>query len=275
MHIFVQKMDGSVEPFERVKLLNSLLSAGASSKVAEDITKHIEEEIAERKDIVSTQEIYSHAFEILKHFEKKPVAARYSLKRAILDLGPSGFPFEKFVASLLVNLGYKNVKNGVHLQGKCTSHEVDVYAEKDGKKIAAELKFHNTAGFKTDLKVALYVHARFSDLIKAEHTIDEGWLITNTRFTNNAKKYARCANLNLLGWDYPQGNSLSEIIEKASVHPITALTSINSNEKEMLIDNGFMLCKEVLEFTKEHGQLPVKVKNQKEVLAEIRELCAK
>ena len=182
-------------------------------------------------DGITTQEIYQYAFELLRDEEKRPVAARYSIKRAVLDLGPSGFPFEQFVAQIIKTMGYDNVKTGVAAQGKCVSHEVDVMAEHDGKHMAAEVKFHNSLGIKTDLKVALYVHARFEDLRNSSHHIDEGWLITNTRFTRNVVKFATCSNLKLLGWDYPRGRGLEVLIDEAHVHPITALTTLTSKEK--------------------------------------------
>ncbi len=271
MSITVKKMDGTVEAFDINKLKKSLSAAGAPEDVVNEISAHIAREFT---GLVTTKDIYSHAFEILKEYAYKPIAARYSLKRAVFDLGPSGFPFERFVGFLFKELGYKNVKSGVYKQGKCASHELDLYAEKDGEVLGAEIKFHNSPGIKTDLKVALYVHARFEDLIKANHKIDTGWLITNTRFTSNVIKYASCAaNLTLLSWDYPYGGGLVKLIEEKRIHPITALTSLKSAEKRALIERDIVLCKQALAEIRTMGSLGLGISNLKEVKEELESLC--
>jgi len=269
--VLVKKMDGTTEVFDVDKLKGSLERAGASKDAVEQISEHIEKEIY---DGVSTQEIYSHAFEILKHFEKKPVAARYSLKRAVFDLGPSGFPFEQFIGQVFKELGYKNIKSDVYIRGACADHELDFYAEKDGKVVGAELKFHNNPGFKTDLKVVLYVHSRFEDLKKAKKQFDEGWLVTNTRFTKNVINFAQCSGMTLLGWDYPRDRSLLRIIEDSAVHPITALTTISFANKRSLIERNIVTCKQALHLIKSTGSLGVGVRNIEEVKEELESLCS-
>jgi len=270
MQIIVRKLDGTEEPFKIEKLQESLRNAGASERAIQVISEHIAKEVYSG---ITTQEIYAHAFEILKHFEKKPVAARYSLKRAIFDLGPSGFPFEQFMAAVFKELGYNNIETGVHLQGSCAPHEVDIYAKKDGKLIGAELKFHNTPGFKTDLKVALYVWARFKDLLNAKQAVHEGWLITNTRFTKNVIKFSKCSGLKLLGWDYPVNEGIEKLIEKAAVHPVTALTTLKSSQKKMLIERDVVTCKQALKLIEETGSLGVGARNIKEIKEELTSLC--
>ena len=115
-------------------------------------------------DGITTKEIYHKAFELL-HKEEKPIALKYSLKRAIMELGPSGFPFEKFVAEIFKFKGY-TAETGKLVKGFCVEHEVDVVAWNKDKLIMCEAKFHNDPGMKSDLKVALYVKARFDDLRK-------------------------------------------------------------------------------------------------------------
>jgi len=242
MAILITKANGEKEPFNESKLDKSLSRAGASEEMRVRIIQHVSTEL---RDGITTQEVYEHAFKLLQHQEKHPVAARYSVKRAVLDLGPSGFPFEQFVAAIMKTMGYTNVTTGVAAQGKCAPHEVDVMAEHDGKRVAAEVKFHNSLGIKTDLKVALYVKARFDDLSNQGSNIDEGWLITNTRFTRNATRYGSCVGMNLLGWDYPRGRGLEVLIDEAGVHPLTALTSLTKAQKRSFLDDDIVLCRQI------------------------------
>src|SRR3989338_6254857 len=221
--VLVTKADGEQEPFDAVKLERSLERAGASSTKRAKIASRILEEL---RPGITTVEIYRHAYKMLEEEEELPIAARYSIKRAIFDLGPSGFPFEQFLAEVLRAHGWR-ATTGAALTGRCAPHEVDVFAEKDGKRIGIEAKFHNEPGGKTDIKDALYVKARYEDLRSApdpSSRVDEGWLITNTSFTRNAIRYAQCSDLTLIGWDYPRSRNLMTLIEEARVHPLTCLT---------------------------------------------------
>lgn len=264
-------MNGEQEPFNESKLDRSLSRVGASEEVKEKVIRHI---VSELKEGMTTQEIYEHAFELLRQEERQPVAARYSVKRAVLDLGPSGFPFEKFVADVLEAIGYANVETGVAAQGQCAPHEVDVMATHEGKNVAAEVKFHNSLGVKTDLKVALYVKARFDDLSRKGATVDEGWLITNTRFTRNAARFGNCSGMNLLGWDYPRGRGLEVLIDEAGVHPITALTTLSSNEKRDLLEANVVLCRQVPMDSNGLGRYGIPGDKHDAVRNEIQQLCS-
>jgi len=244
--IFIVKNDGTKEEFSITKLKESLAKAGASAEVREKISNHIAREI---EDGMSTSTIYHHAFDLLRKFEA-PVVARYSLKRAIADLGPSGFPFEKFVAEIYRAKGFETLIDQM-VEGKCVSHEVDIVAWNENKLIMAEAKFHNEIGMKSDLKVALYVKARYDDLKDKEFVygtrrkIDEGLLITNTNFTEKAIEYSECAGARLIGWNYPKVGNLHDMIDDANLHPITCLTTISNSEKRALMDRGLILCQSV------------------------------
>ncbi len=246
--IYIIKADGTREAFRSKKLLDSLTRAGASDEVRDKIAHHIAREV---EDGMSTNAIYRHAFELLHKFET-PVAARYSLKRAIADLGPSGFPFEKFVAEIFKAKGYETLTDQI-VEGTCVSHEMDIVAWNENKLIMAEAKFHNELGLKSDLKVALYVKARFDDLKNKEfdygskRRLNEGLLITNTNFTEKAIQYSECAGVKLIGWNYPQVGNLHDMIEDATLHPVTCLTTLSNAEKKNLMDKGVVLCKSIRE----------------------------
>lgn len=271
-NVLVTKADGEQELFQEDKLDASLSRAGASREARRTIVAHI---LGELREGMTTEDIYRHAFDLLKKADAPPVAARYSVKRAVFALGPSGYPFERFFASVLSAHGWKT-RTGVALSGRCAPHEVDILAEKDGKRIGVEAKFHNDPGGRTDIKDALYVYARYEDLKKApdpHSRVDEGWLVTNTRFTRNAIRYGQCASLSMIAWDYPRGRGLHELIEEARVHPLTCLTTLTDGEKRALLERNMVLCKDVRlpGVLEENGVRPSHIES---VLREANQLCA-
>jgi hypothetical protein len=238
------KTDGSIEHWDGTKLERSLVRAGASEVSAERIRQTIEATISEKEE---SSQIYRRAFLMLRR-EGRAAAARYSLRRALFEFGPGGHPFEDFVAELFKSEGW-NVLPRQILQGKCVPHEVDVYAERNGEHLAAELKYHNDPGYKTDVKVALYVKARLDDIWACDsHSpstskVDHGYLVTNTKFTSQAVDYAKCSGVNLIGWSYPHHGNLYDRIVASGLYPVTVLTTLRKSEKRLLIDKNISTTK--------------------------------
>lgn len=272
--MLITKQDGEQEEFDSKKLHRSLRRVGCSEGICEEV---IDEVTSELKEGDSTSKIYKKAFDLLQEKEK-PLAARYSMKRAVLALGPSGFPFEDFVGEMLKVQGY-TVEIDKFVEGACASHEVDLYAKRDGKEIAAELKFHNRLGIKTDLKAALYVRARFEDIFKvaasekAKHNITEGWLVTNTHFTTNAIQYCNCIGIPLISWGYPEHGNLQDLIDETGVHPVTALTALSDGEKRLLMERKLVLCRSLLDRRDTLEGLGLSEQKITEVLTESNALC--
>lgn len=247
MPILITKADGSQEYFKVEKLRRSLRRAGAHPQEINEIIEQINRSL---HDGMKTQEIYRNAFELLRSSES-PVAARYSLRRALFNLGPTGFPFETFLARLFATEGY-TTQTGVTLQGNCAEHEIDVAAYKEDHSFIAEAKFHARPGIKSDLQVAMYSYARLIDL-KGKNICDddvcgvtEFWIITNTKFTSTARKYAECVGLPLLSWDYPKRNNLHDRIQRAGVYPITVLQNLSANQTKTLIARNIILCSDIV-----------------------------
>jgi hypothetical protein len=247
--VLITKANGQKEFFDPSKLEKSLERAGASREVANTISENV---VGEIKEGMNTSYIYKHAFSVL-HKMERPTALRYSLRKAIMDLGPSGFAFEDFVAEIFKAHGYQ-VKTDQMVSGFCVEHEVDVVAWNDDKLIMSEAKFHNEQGMKSDLKVALYVKARIDDLKKASFVLDgkkrfldEGWLITNTKFSETAVAYGKCQGLKMIGWNYPQDGNLQSLIETSNLHPITCLTSLSAFDKNNFLAEDVVLCKTLAE----------------------------
>lgn len=249
-NIRITKSDGTQELFEASKLYASLKGAGASDDLAKSIVLHIEGEL---KDGMSTREIYKHAFFLLRKKHRR-AAVKYSLRTAVMELGPSGFPFEKFVAEIFRAKGYE-AKTGEIVMGGCVAHEVDVVAWNENKLIMVEAKFHNQTGFKSDLKVALYIKARYDDLKESQHnygrvrSLDEMWLVTNTKFTQTAIHYAECKDLKLVGWNHPAKGNLQDLIDDGGVHPVTCLTTLSKHQKNSLITEDIVLCRQLIHRT--------------------------
>ena len=243
------KADGSSEIFDPERLRASLERSGAGAHAAERIAQTITETVTPG---AASKEIYARAFALLRR-EARPIAARYALRRALLELGPSGHPFEDLISHLYVAEGW-NVETRKIIQGKCVQHETDFYAShpERGEYLAAELKYHNDPGYKTDLKVALYVKSRFDDIFACDPVvracpIDRGLLVTNTKFTSEAIAYAQCSGVELLGWGYPADDNLFKRMSRAKVYPITALTSLTRAEKRLLIEQGTIAVDQIVQ----------------------------
>jgi hypothetical protein len=238
----ITKSDGSKEPFDARKLRDSLVSARASLEVADEIVASITQTIHPND---TTARIYQSAHKMLASRER-PVASRYGMRRSLLELGPTGFPFEKFVGELYRAEGY-DVAVGEMMYGSCVSHEVDVVAWNDLDLITLEAKFHNDLSFKTDTKVVLYVKARVEDLQTHEHKIagksrnvTRGAIATNTKFTDTAETYAACAGIELLSWETPRGDNLYDRMGRHGVFPVSCLTSLSAREKRLVAEAGIV-----------------------------------
>lgn len=235
-------------PFDIEKVRRSLRRAQVDPGLIEIIADRVAGRIYEG---MPTSEIYEIAFSELKS-HKRGSAGKYNLKKAIFQMGPTGFPFEKLIGALFETEGF-TASTGQIVKGRCVSHEVDVVAEKGDLHYDAECKFHSFQGKVCDVKHALYVHARFIDIGKEleskEPNADrrhKGWLVTNTRMTSEAIAYGTCAGLGLLSWDYPPGKSLRERIDSSGLHPVTCLTTLSVKLKRQLLEKGIILCRDLI-----------------------------
>lgn len=273
--ITITKADGKKELFEETKLIDSLRNAGGNEIIIEQILEQLNKEIY---DGMPTSEIYSKAFNLLRS-HSMPMAVKYSLRRALSELGPDGFPFEKYVAKIFQTWGYETLTDQTVL-GVCVPHEVDVVAWNKEKLIMVEAKFHNELDLKSDLKVALYIKARFDDLKGnlfnyggVQRKLDEGWLVTNTKFTEQAIRYGECNKLKMLGWNYPVRGNLQDIIEELRLHPFTCLASLSNVHKKALLQKGVVLCMDIYENQKVLSEIGMPVETANLVIDEIKAVC--
>jgi hypothetical protein len=246
MAVRIIKSSGLKEDFDIHKLAGSLMRSGAPHDVAYEIAQEVEQQIAPS---AKTREIYRRAKRLLRKFNLAS-GMRYSIKRALFSLGPSGYPFEKYFGKVLAHYGY-TVETGRIVRGYCVSHEVDVLARGDDAYSVIECKYHTDAGKATDVKTALYVHARFLDIRKAEDAspgdmpLKDGWLVTNTRCTTDAIRYAECSGLKIVSWRYPEKGSLESLIEDKRLYPVTILHSVRKGMLDSLFAADIILAQDI------------------------------
>ncbi|MCB9182791.1 MAG: restriction endonuclease [Flavobacteriales bacterium] len=274
--IAIERANGEMDTYDPAKLRASLSRAGAREADIDRVVNAVEGVLREG---MGTREIYKIAYRALRK-RSRGTAGRYSLKQAILQLGPTGFPFEKYVAAMLAYQGFQTTV-GVIVPGKCVDHEVDVVAEKGDQHYMVECKFHSDPKRKCDVKIPLYIQARFKDVEASwserpghQHKFHQGWLVTNTRFTTDAIQYGECVGLHLMSWDHPHGDGLRERVDRSGLHPITCLTTLTKAEKQRILDDGTVLCAEIRKDEKVLGRAGVDDRKVAKVMKEVEELCS-
>lgn len=270
----VKKYSGELVPFEPLSLLRSLNKSGASKAQADAVFDMIKSKLYEG---IPTRELYEMAFDCLKK-QRNSFAARYSLKKALRDLGPEGFYFEKWVAKLFECYGYQ-VKTGQTLQGKAVTHEVDVIAQKGDELNFAECKFRNDVDAKISVTTPMYFLSRMKDLSEQSFNFfgsnlkpTHGWLVTNAYLSGDSIKFSECYNINLISWDYPQKSSLKNRVDDKALYPITCLTTINVDDKKHLLDNDCILVQQLIKRSAYLDKLNLTPQARQEVYDECAEL---
>lgn len=274
-NIVIRKASGKDEYFSFQKLKNSLVHSNASEDEANGIIQKLKPQLYHG---ISTKEIYKMAFRMLKKMSP-PNASRYYLKKGIMELGPAGFAFEKFIGELFKKEGF-SIEVDVMLNGKCVTHEIDVICKKDNLIVLVECKYKNIQGVSVDVKVPLYIHSRFQDVLennlqKGSSKKFKGRIVTNSRFTEDAISYCQCKGIEFLGWDVPFKNSLKDIIDRTGLYPLTCLTSLTMKEKKDLLDKGIVLVKELCENEKLLRKIGISEKRIKTVINEGTKLIQK
>lgn len=272
----IRKASGEKEPFSQEKFKNSLKRSGADNELIERILDKI---LPWLREEMPTKEIYRKAFSLLRS-EKRSLAARYSLKKAIMELGPEGYPFEQFIAFLLMLFGYKT-KTGIYVQGHCVQHEVDVLAEKKQLQCFIECKYFNSQDKYANVQVPLYIQSRFLDIVKQRKSMSEfsgcrfeGWIVTNTRFTSDALEFGYCVGLNMLSWNYPQAGSLKDMVEQKAAYPVTALTQLNRAQKKQFLREGIVACLQLREDYTLLNKLDITDIKRKRIIEELEDLLS-
>jgi hypothetical protein len=271
MALYITKASGEQELFDVKKFARSLKRVGADSTTI----RRLAEEVERSPSLRTTKDIYAYAYNHL--LQVQPGAAlRYNLKTALYELGPMGFPFEQYVAQILAHQGYKT-KTNITLKGSCITHEIDVIIRNGSTHGLIECKFHAVPGEKINIKIPLYVKARYDDIIakqtaETKNPYNQVWIASNTQFTDASRQYARCMNIHLFGWGSPKNNGIEVVIDQLRLHPITILRSLSRHYKRELINLNLLLCKDVLQHEKKLLALGMHQIEVQQVLRECKSL---
>lgn len=222
--VMVTTASGQRQRFNPKKIYRTCIRAGASRGLASEIVREVEERLY---DGIPTRKILQMVLDAMERRQATDVASRYDLKSAMMRMGPAGFAFETFVAEVFRQYGHGALLRQ-HIQGRCVMHEVDIVLEKDGLRTMVEVKYHNAPGIYTGLKEAMYTYSRYLDLREGYEAgtcqrFDKALLATNTRSSFEARKYALCKGIELLGWKYPAKAGLEKMIEAKCLYPVTVL----------------------------------------------------
>ena len=225
----IVKRTGEAELFDPEKLCSSIIKAGASENLTQQVCSIVSDSIDSG---MSTEKIFNLTRRYLMEFDPG-LAAIYSLDRGLSALGPSGFIFEQYVSAMFTEMGYKS-STSHYVQGEAVQHEVDVVAEKGNVVFVVEAKYRNDFKSKTHINQVMYADARIQDIQRRARQDGDTreyymWVVTNTRFTDNAINYVSKRDVQLLGWDFPKYINLKKIAYEKKLWPVTVLPSITKS----------------------------------------------
>ncbi len=264
----ILKANGEIEPFNEDKIRESIKRAGIPLQIQAKVLSHVKSKLYEN---IPSQEVYGHIDEFLgRKFHLGEI--KYRLKSALMELGPTGYPFEDLVAAILASKGY-SVQTRSILAGTCVSHEIDVIAQKNDEKMLIEAKFHNAPGIHTDLHVSLYTKARLEDL-RDKYQFSNAWIFTNTKITPDALTYALCVGMKVTGWNYPQNEGVRDLVEQNKLYPITMLSSLSQSQKQILLENHIVLLSEILKNEASLDVLGIQTDKKKAIIADAKQILS-
>jgi hypothetical protein len=244
--VFVKKADGSVQLFDKEKVVRTCLRMGANKQIAYAVAEKVERRLY---DGIPTAKILQMIFQFMRRY-KPSVRHLFDLRKGISLMSPKP-EFEIFVQVLLAHHGFE-VKPNQILRGKCGLHEVDAIASKDGITYFVEAKHHLSYHALTGLDESRIARAVLEDVTegfmlgRTDLKIDRAMIVTNTRYSEHAIQYGDCRNILQIGWSSSQNRGLQEIIEAKELYPLSCLRGLKSEVRLRLVESGVVLIKELL-----------------------------
>lgn len=270
----VKKNSGELITFDPKALKRSLTKSGAKKEEVEEVFSCVSNDLY---DGIPTRDLYKIAFDYLKKY-RNSYAARYSLKRALKDLGPEGYFFEKWIGRVLQASGYDYINSEI-VQGNAVKHEIDVVAAKDNRLIFCECKFRNDEDAKISVTTPMYFLSRVKDV--QEHTfhffgrdlkLSKGFLVTNAYLTTDSIDFANYYGIGLISWNYPENYNIKDLVDSTALYPITCLTTLTKEQEKELLEKGCILVKDLVNKTSVLNCLNLSHELMEDVLEEAREL---
>ncbi|MCD6154804.1 MAG: restriction endonuclease [Candidatus Verstraetearchaeota archaeon] len=246
MLLHVIKADGSKQPYDEEKVIQTCLRLGASRAVAETVAENISSKLY---DGIKTNIILEMVFEELEKYVPS-VKHKVDLRRALALMKPKP-DFECYVRIILKNYGFKVYSNRI-LRGRCVEHEVDGIAIRNGKTYIVEVKHHYNYHTPTGLDVSRIARAVLEDLNEGyllglnNLKIDTAIIVCNTKLSEHARRYADCRGILHIGWNSPEPWNLRIMIEKKKLYPITYIRGLNENLRERFSSAGIILLKQLV-----------------------------
>ncbi|MEM5877875.1 MAG: restriction endonuclease [Candidatus Aenigmatarchaeota archaeon] len=244
--VYVKKFDGSRQKFDKNKVRRTCIRLGASYNQADEIVKRVTKSAYNG---ITTKQILDLVFMEMEKY-KSGFAKRVDLRQSISMLEPKP-DFELFSSLILQNLGYKTRENLI-ISGKCVDHEIDIVASKGNEIVYVEVKHHQNPHAYTGLDIFLQANSTFQSLKdgfvlkKNKINFSDSLIICNTKISDHAKKYAECAGIKYLCWNYPDGG-LERLIEMKKLYPITIIKDLDENIRKKLLENGILLLRQIVE----------------------------
>jgi len=153
---------------------------------------------------------------------------------------------------LLGELGYGVTPNQI-IRGRCVEHEIDAVARRDDETVLIEIKHHYKYHTSTGLDVVRQMRATFEDITEGfdlglnSINFNKSMVVCNTKFSNHARRYAECRNIDHIGWNTPHEHGLGRIINEKKLHPITLIKNLDRTTEMKLGNKGIVLLRQLTE----------------------------
>lgn len=246
MAILVAKADGSKQLFEKGKIISTCLKMGANMETADAIARKIENKVY---DGIQSRKIFTMISRELGRY-MPTVRHLTDLRRALSLMKPKP-DFEKFIQLVFIEHGYEVTPNPI-IRGKCVEHELDAMARKNGKTLIIEVKHHYNRHILTGLDVTRIARAIFEDISEG-YTLglnsvnpERALVVSNTKFSDHANRYAQCRGIENLGWNTPTGRGLEKMIEDKQLFPLTYLRNLDPMVRNRIMGHGIILLKQLV-----------------------------
>jgi hypothetical protein len=245
--VYVSKVDGRRERFDRGKVIATCVRLNAARDIAESVAAKVESNLY---DGIPTREIIGMIYRYLAE-DRPEVRLQFDLRKAI-SLLRSKPDFEQYVRRLLSECGYEVVGPQI-VRGRCVEHEVDAIATMNNETTYVEVKHHVWPHTYTGLDLFLQAQAAFEDLAKGyeiganQYPFRKAMMVCNTKLSDHARAYADCAPLSHIAWKSPPGKSLEELVKQKKLYPITMDRTLDARTEERLADAGVLLLQELVE----------------------------